>query len=179
MLGKILVSSIDGFLTAGIIVETEAYLPQGDPACHGCRGETRSNRSMFGEAGLAYVYPIHARYCFNVVTQKCGEPTAVLIRALQPTTGLDEMISRRSTEKRLDLCRGPARLCQALGIDRTQDGHDLTHSKQLWIDEQNAVPVEPHQVKRTERIGVTSAKEMPLRFVLSGCQYVSGPKRLR
>ena len=125
LLGKLLVSRSGGELTSGVIVETEAYLPHGDAACHAVRGETKSNRSMFGKAGLSYVYPIHAKYCFNVVAEEAGTGTAVLIRALQPEDGIETMMRRRQTARPLDLCRGPARLCQALAIDRGLDGHDL------------------------------------------------------
>ncbi len=181
LLGKQLVSLIEGQVTAGWIVETEAYLPEDDRACHAWRGSTPGNASMFGLAGRAYVYPIHSRCCFNVVTQSAGQGTAVLIRALQPTLGIATMLRRRKVHQLRDLCRGPARLCQALGIDRPLDGHDLTAGNTLWITAGSrgaSGPAAPVMLN-TERIGVTSAKELPLRFVVAGNRYASGPRRLR
>ena len=179
LLGKRLVSVQQGRLTAGWIVETEAYLPQDDSACHATRGKTPGNRTMFGDAGYAYVYPIHTRHCFNVVTQTANAGTAVLVRAIQPTCGIDTMMRRRSNARPVDLCRGPGRLCQAMAIDRVVDGHDLTQGKRLWIDDADSLTVEKEQVKVTERIGVTSAEDLPLRFVVAGNRYASGPKRMR
>ena len=121
LLGKRLVSMVDDQLTAGWIVETEAYLPENDSACHATRGQTPGNRSMFAAGGMAYVYPIHSRHCFNVVTQSAEAGTAVLIRAVQPVSGIATMMQRRANAKPLDLCRGPGRLCEALGIDRALD----------------------------------------------------------
>ncbi|MGI9516577.1 MAG: DNA-3-methyladenine glycosylase [Pirellulaceae bacterium] len=179
LLGALLVSRSQGQLTSGWIVETEAYLPMGDSACHAVRGETRSNQSMFGVAGLGYVYPIHAKHCFNVVAGVHGEGTAVLIRALQPCDGIKLMMRRRQTARPLNLCRGPARLCQALGIDRSHDGHDLTSGEPMWIQRPARGTFAYDQIRTTERIGVTSAEELQLRFVVADCRYVSGPARMR
>ncbi|MEM9411897.1 MAG: DNA-3-methyladenine glycosylase [Planctomycetota bacterium] len=178
LLGKILVSTIGGKKTSGIIVETEAYLSSGDPACHGARGRTKSNASMFEQAGLAYVYPIHAKYCFNITTESEGMPSAVLIRAIEPTLNLPTMRMRRKQESVLQLCSGPGKLCQALGFNRSIDGINLTRRKKVWI-EQNRSKIQPIKFFQTERIGVTSAKEMKLRFVIQGHRFASGPKRLR
>ena len=109
-------------ICSGRIVEVEAYLAEHDSACHAARGLTRKNRSMFGLPGRAYVYPIHSRYCFNVVTQAKGVPSAVLVRALEPLVGFSLMQQRRCREKPLEWVRGPGRLCQAFQIDRRQDG---------------------------------------------------------
>lgn len=166
-------------LTSGRIVETEAYLPVADSACHAARGQTPGNRTMFGPPGRAYVYPIHSRVCFNVV---CGEPglgTAVLIRAVQPEDGVATMIRRRGTGRIADLCRGPGRLCQALGIGRDDDGRDLAGDSRIWIDRLSAVPLEETMLRRTGRIGVTSASGLELRFVIAGNPWASGPRRLR
>ena len=133
---------------------------------------------MFEAAGTAYVYPIHSRFCFNIATQQEGEGTAVLIRAVQPLSGIDVMMQRRQTGKPIDLCRGPARLCEAFAINRQQDGIDLTNSSQLWLCDKPK-PIRRTEIIVTERIGVTSAENMQLRFALANCRYVSGPKRLR
>ncbi|ADB15266.1 DNA-3-methyladenine glycosylase [Pirellula staleyi DSM 6068] len=168
LLGKILVRQVRGqlgsMLLAGRIVETEAYLATGDPACHASRGMTRKNSTMFERAGLVYVYAIHARHCLNVVTEREGKPSAVLIRAIEPLVGLASMAQHRGIDlpgadagesrnsergqfltpdrapqfplKLLrDLARGPGRLCQALAIDRSLDKHDLLLGSQLWITE--------------------------------------------
>lgn len=179
LLGKRLVSVIGGQLTSGLIVETEAYLHTGDSASHSARGKTPSNQSMFGSGGFAYVYPIHAKHCFNVVTQSPGEGSAALVRSIQPIDGVASMLVRRQNEKILDLCRGPARLCQAMAIDRQADGRPLIQSSGLWIDNYRGITLPKKAIKRTQRIGVTSAEDKLLRFVVRNCQFVSGPKRMR
>lgn len=178
LLGKRLVRRSRDGLTTGRIVEVEAYLHAGDAACHASRGRTRSNKAMFGPPGHAYVYPIHARYCFNAVTQQRGLACAILIRAAEPLSGFELMQARRGCVTRLDLARGPARLCQALAIDRQLDHWDLTRGKRLWIDDQLPVSC-PLAIGQSVRIGVTSAHELPLRFFLVDNPFVSGPRKLR
>ena len=124
LLGTRLVRAVGRQVTAGTIVEVEAYLSCGDSACHASRGRTPRNAAMFGPPGHAYVYSIHARYCLNVVTQAEGIPSAVLIRAVEPLEGLALIGRRRAGAKRLDWTRGPARLCEAMAIDRALDGWD-------------------------------------------------------
>ncbi len=172
LLGMILVRRDRCGLAAGRIVETEAYLHEGDTASHSHRGRTPRNASMFGPAGRSYVYTIHARFCFNVVTDCRRIASAVLIRALEPLAGQQLMHRRRQVEKPRLLTRGPARLCEALAINRRLDGWDLTRGKRLWIAE------DPHdtgerEIRVSARIGVTSAKELPLRFFLAGNPHVS------
>ncbi len=179
LLGKRLVSEIDGRRTSGIIVETESYLAQGDSACHGSKKQTRKNEVMFGPAGFAYVYPIHARYCFNVVTESIGKPSAVLIRAVEPLEGIETMQQRRSIDRRTDLARGPARLCEALAVGPTLNGHDLTAGRFLWIEDATGDSLCDCEVITTRRIGVTSAKELLLRFAFHPHPFVSGPKNWR
>lgn len=176
LLGCLLVSTIAGKKAAGIIVETEAYLAKNDSACHGVQGMNRKNATMFDEAGRAYVYPIHAKHCFNCVTQAVDQPTAVLIRAIQPMVGIPIMKERRTTDKESNLCSGPAKLCQSLAIDRQSDGLDLTLGQKIWI-EQSDNP--PNKIKQTTRIGVTSAENLKLRFVIAGSAFASGPKYMR
>ncbi len=179
LLGQRLVSTVDGRLTSGQIVETEAYLHAGDSACHAARGPTPGNSSMFGPGGRSYVYSIHARWCFNVVTQNEGEGCAVLIRALRPLTGVATMMTRRQNGRPRDLCRGPARLSAALGIDKQLDGHDLTVGQRLWIDSYDALRIVDGQIRVTPRIGVTSAETLSLRYVIADNRYASGPAHLR
>lgn len=134
---------------------------------------------MFGPAGCAYVYPIHAKYCFNVVAQAENEGCAVLIRAVKPLEGIEQMTVRRHTDRIKDLARGPARLCQAFSIDRNDDGLNLERKNQIWIDDVQSMPVDQPVIKKTTRIGVTSNKRRLLRFVVRGNEFVSGPKYLR
>ena len=176
LLGQLLVSTIGGKRASGIIVETEAYLAHGDSAAHGFKGKTNKNSSMFGNAGFAYVYPIHAKFCFNAVTQSIDQPSAVLIRALAPVDGLLLMQERRRTQELRNLCSGPSKLCQALGIDQTVDGKNLTTRRSIWIQSTADIV---GSIKRTHRIGVTSAKQSKLRFVIAGSDFASGPKYMR
>jgi len=194
LIGKHLVTRIDGRRCSGRIVETEAYLSACDSASHGFKGLKKSNASMFGPSGTAYVYPIHARWCFNVVAGSEGEASAVLIRAVEPIEGLAKMRARRIGKSQtqagssdgfgevrragsaINLARGPARLCEAFGIDRQLDGASLIRRRKVWIErvEENSA----YQIKVTPRIGVTSAKNLPLRFVVQGCRFASGTKSL-
>lgn len=179
LLGMLLVSTLGGKRTTGIIVETEAYLAKGDSACHGYRGCMAKNRTMFGPPGFAYVYPIHAKYCFNVVTQSAGMPSAVLIRAVEPKSGIVTMQIRRSSSNRMNLCSGPAKLCQAMKIDRSNDGHDLSIRQGLWIETPASNAPVPIPIKSTRRLGVKTAQKRKLRFVLAGSPFASGPRYLR
>jgi DNA-3-methyladenine glycosylase len=178
LLGKQLVRQTRAGLLRGRIVEVEAYLSDEDPACHAARGKTRKNASMFGPPARAYVYSIHARWCFNVVTEPEDVPSAVLIRALEPLAGLPLMQQRRATDKPLDLARGPARLCQALDIDRNLDGWDLTCGARLWIADDGDFRFDAGQIAASPRIGISAAQHLPLRFFFRGNPFVSGPKYL-
>src|SRR5687767_2045780 len=127
LLGKVLVHKSFGGVTAGKIVETEAYLEQDDPANHAARGQTVRNAAMFGPPGYSYIYLIYGMYsCFNVVTGAEGVGEAVLIRALEPLEGIDVMQQRRSIQDVHKLCNGPGKLVIAMGITKELYGHDLT-----------------------------------------------------
>ena len=152
LLGKLLVAGAAG----GRIVEVEAYRGAADPASHAYRGLTARNRSMFGAPGLAYVYLSYGlHHCCNIVCWPEGTAGAVLVRALAPATGLAEMRARRpASQLEEDLCSGPGKLCQALGIDRRHDGEDLlaeTSPVRLLDD-----GFEVHDVRRGPRIGLGS-----------------------
>lgn len=155
----------------GIIVETEAYLADGDPASHSHRGPTRRNQAMFGPPGHAYVYTIHTRYCFNMVTERAGVGSAVLIRAIEPTIGIDLMKSRRRRERLLVLARGPGRLCEAMAIDLRMNGHDLVGSEELLIGRRRKKS-DP-SVDVSTRIGISSATDLLLRFTMESNRFVS------
>lgn len=177
LLGKILFRVVEGEILSGRIVESEAYLAVGDPACHGSRGKTRRNASIFGPPGHAYVYAIHSRWCLNTVADQPDLGCAALIRAIEPLRGISRMQEYRGTEKRLDLARGPGRLCEALAITRQLDGWDLTLGERLWIAEDAASEHKPWRLGISARIGVTSAHDLPLRFFVDRDPFVSGPKK--
>ena len=129
---------------------------------------------MFGPPGTLYVYPIHAKYCMNAVTQSTGTGSAVLIRAIEPVWGLSSMQRLRGTDDLSRLTRGPAMLCQALNVDRSLDHSDLVHSNIVGIFQSGQTVT---RLSRTARIGVTKAQERKLRFFIDGNWYVSGRRR--
>jgi DNA-3-methyladenine glycosylase len=178
-LGRRLVRTSAEGVTAGRIVEVEAYLPRDDPANHAHRGQTRRNAPMFGPPGHAYVYAIHARFCLNAVTEPAGVPSAVLIRAVEPLEGLELMQHRRGTSDPLNLARGPARLCEAFAIDRTLDGWDLTLGEQLWLTADPDRVRKSIQIATAPRVGVTAAEDLELRFFFTGSPFVSHVPRER
>ena len=174
LIGKRLVRETGEGVSAGRIVESEAYLSSRDPACHASRGMTRRNATMFGAAGHAYVYMIHSRWCLNAVTEDVGRGSAVLIRAIEPLEGIELMQERRGKERMLDLARGPARLCQALDVTKIHDGWDLTAGRELWIAADHEINGVPLVIARSGRIGIISAQRRLLRFYVAGNPFVSG-----
>ena len=170
LLGKIIVRLSGEGITAGRIVETEAYV-QGDPACHAFRGLTPRNRAMFGPPGHAYIYFTYGmHYCFNVVTAGEGVGEAVLIRALEPLEGISIMSKRRGREKITDLCSGPGKLVQAMGIGPDLYGHDLAGEPLVIL---GGEPGPGEAVVVTTRVGISAAADLPLRFYLQNNRYVS------
>jgi DNA-3-methyladenine glycosylase len=152
-------------------VETEAYGSQ-DPASHAFKGQTVRNAVMFGAPGHLYVYFTYGmHYCMNAVTGRAGEGTAVLLRAAEPIQGLDEMRRRRGRPRQRDLCSGPAKLCQAFGVDRSFDGADLVRGNDLWIAEGTAVP--RSLVVVGPRVGIRVGLEHAWRFSVGGDPHVS------
>src|SRR5262245_56989023 len=174
LIGKRLIRETSAGICGGRIVEVEAYLSRRDPACHASRGMTRRNASMFGPPGHAYVYMIHSRWCLNAVTEPAGTPSAILIRAIEPLFGLDLMHQRRRTDIVRDLARGPARLCEALAIDRTYDGWDLTLGRELWIADDPETNGKPLRIAQSGRIGISSAQRRLLRYFVKDNRFVSG-----
>ena len=157
LLGKKLVRQINGHELSGMIAETEAYCGHEDSACHAHRGKTQRNAVMFGKPGHAYVYFTYGmHYLLNLVTEEEENPCAVLIRALWPLTGIEEMEARRK-RKGKDLTNGPAKLCQALGIDKSFNGWDLTIGEELWVENYRKIPAK--SVMTTPRIGIDYAKK--------------------
>ncbi len=157
---------VDG--VGGPIVEVEAYHPD-DPASHGFRGRTARNASMFGPPGHAYVYRSYGiHWCLNLVCEEEGTAAAVLLRALEPTEGLDRMRARRRTRDERLLCAGPGRLCQALAVTREHDGLALDRPPFELRPRQRRV-----EVATARRIGITRAADLPWRYLLAGSRYVS------
>ena len=181
LLGRVLVHRSAAGLYAGVIVETEAY-DEADPASHSYSGMTARNQAMFGPAGVAYVYRSYGvHWCFNVVAGAPGRGAAVMIRALEPIAGIELMRQRRgcgdSARELRDLCRGPGRLCAALGIDAQHYGLHLDRAP-LWVANPTGRFRRPIP-RQTPRIGISRAQDIPWRFCVRDCVHVSGPTRLR
>jgi DNA-3-methyladenine glycosylase len=186
LLGCVVIHLTKDGLLAGEIVETEAYGPD-DPANHANRGMTKRNTSMFGPPGHAYIYRIYGIYwCFNTVTRPKGIGEGVLIRALQPLVGIEQMSTNRNTENIRMLCKGPGRLCQAMGISGELN-HTPLQKKPLWITTMDQFRmIMPSSVEmtlanstrelpvvQTSRIGIKQAVHLPWRFYLADNPYVS------
>lgn len=192
LLGKLLVRrEDDSTRLAGRIVETEAYLGADDAAAHSAAGKTQRTAVLFGPPGHAYVYFTYGmHYCMNISCEPEGRAGCVLLRALEPVSGIEEMLRNRKiqdqilrrsaprNDKARDpralrlLCSGPARLCQALGIDRPRDnGKDLLtpdSDLQLWDD-----GFRVKKIIETTRVGITKSADLPLRFYIAGSAYIS------
>jgi len=174
LLGKYLIRKLNtGEWIGGKIVETEAYLHEDDPASHSFRGQTSRNAAMFAPPGVLYVYTIHAKHCMNFSTEREGVGTAVLIRALQPIWGIEEMQRNRNQTELRKLASGPAKICQALSIDLQQNGCDLNGANWLAITPGSKVPKE--MILATPRIGISRGQELMLRYVIAGSQFASRP----
>ena len=171
LLGCVLVHETAAGLASGVIVETEAYLCTDDPACHAYRGPDMRNRTIFGGPGLAYVYLAYgAHRLINANCEEEGKGSAVLIRALRPLEGLELMAERRG---KADLCTGPGKLTQALGIELHQDGHDLTREPLTirWGEAPDG------EIVSTTRIGISRGFELPYRYLILEDPNVSVPPK--
>lgn len=176
LLGKVLVRAGPPAapLRAGRIVEVEAYRGAEDPASHAFRGETPRVRTMFGPPGHLYVYFTYGmHWCANVVCGDEGEGSAVLLRGLAPLTGLDAMREARgkAARRERDLCSGPAKLAQALGIGRELDGADLVAGADVWLLDDGVAP--PEAPVRTRRVGINVGVEPEWRWLVPGDPNVS------
>jgi DNA-3-methyladenine glycosylase len=172
LVGLVVVSTVGGERTAGRIVETEAYLGYDDPASHGyLHRRNARNAALFGPPGLWYVYLSYGmHWCANLVCQRAGLANAVLLRALEPIEGLDVMRRRRGRMPDRQLCSGPGKLCQALGITRDLDGLHMPRSTVVVL---RGEPVIGRTIAATPRIGITKAADWPLRFHLAGSPWTS------
>jgi DNA-3-methyladenine glycosylase len=163
---------VDGI--GGRIVEAEAYDHE-DPASHGYRGRTDRNASMFGPPGHAYVYRSYGiHWCLNLVCEEEGVASAVLIRALEPTYGLDQMRARRGIDDPRLFCSGPGKLCQALGVTRDHDGLPLDRPPFELRPRDAAI-----DLVSGPRVGITRAADLPWRYAEAGSRFVSRPASLR
>lgn len=181
LLGKLIIRRDRGIQIAGRVVEVEAYLGVDDLAAHAAAGLTARNAVLFGPPGYAYIYFIYGvHYCLNISCLPDGDAGGVLIRALEPVSGIAEMAAARgladldlTPERNLrKLASGPGRLCEALGITRPRDnGKDMLSARSdLQAADDGFTPAE---IDVTPRIGITKAAEMPLRYVIRGNAFVS------
>ncbi len=177
LLGKIHVRNFSNKLLAGRIVETEAYLCKNDEASHSFRGKSTRNKVMFSSSGLLYVYQIYGiHFCCNVVSGIIDEGSAVLIRAIEPIENIETMSLNRFGDKPLNhknlvnLTNGPAKLCQALAINLSDNGVNLLGDKIYILDSPH---ISKNNIVQTTRIGITKSKELPLRFYIKDNPFVS------
>lgn len=174
LLGKRLVRQTNDKRVSGIIVETEAYKGPTDVASHAVRGPESKAAPMFGEPGHAYVYFTYGmHYCMNCVTEPAGSGTGVLIRALEPVEGIEVMRNRRKRPNH-DLTNGPAKLCQALRIDRQMNRQDLLGDR-IWVEDAEKIP--GRKIRRTARVGISRGREHQWRFYVDGNPNVSAHPR--
>jgi DNA-3-methyladenine glycosylase len=188
LLGKLLVRKTPRGVLAGRIVETEAYLGEGDPAAHSAAGKTARNAVLFGPPGIAYVYFIYGNhYCLNVSCLPDGVAGGILFRALEPVAGIEQMAAARDVEivddtdlQKISILKkissGPGRLAEALGVTRERDNEKSFVSRRSDL----RIVQDGYRVRRiavTPRIGIVKAAEEPLRYLIAGNPFVSGPRQ--
>jgi DNA-3-methyladenine glycosylase len=166
LIGTKLIHEFKGRILSGMIIETEAYLGYKDSACHAYKRRTPRNSVMFGPSGVAYVYLVYGmHFMLNIVTEQIGNPCAVLIRAIEPIDGLTQMEALRG-KKDKDLSNGPAKLCQAMAIDKSLNGWKVTKGKCLWLESYKKIAAKLINVG--PRIGINYAlpvdRDAPLRY---------------
>jgi len=177
LLGCRLVRRIDGRCVSGVIVEAEAYVGEEDLACHCRHGRTPRNAVMFGKPGVAYVYFTYGmHWMFNIVTEREAYAAAILVRAVEPAEGIEQMRESRKQADLRSLCSGPARLTQALRINGRDNGVDLcARGTDIWIEAGEPLP--PRRIGRSPRVGVDYAPEpwrsKPWRFFVRDNPFVS------
>jgi DNA-3-methyladenine glycosylase len=170
LLGKLLTHRFEGEILSGRIVEVEAYGGQSDPGSHAFRGSTSRNRVMFGPPGYTYVYVSYGMHvCMNVVTDADGVAGAVLIRALEPARGIETQIRLRGGRPLRDLCSGPGKLCQALGITMADYGQDLCGERLFIEDDGTRIS----DVSVSTRVGLSAGGDSLLRWYVTGNPFVS------
>ncbi len=172
LIGKVLVRKSEEGLTSGVIVEAEAYTGEDDPASYAFSGRTKRSEIMYGPPGRAFVhftYGMH--HMLNLVTEREEFPAAILIRALEPREGISLMKKRRQTEELINLCSGPAKICQAFGIDRSHNGLSLSSSRSAIFIKEGEKRKE--ELIWTSRIGIGEGKERLWRAYLKGSPFIS------
>ncbi len=180
MLGKYIIHLDNGLKLSGRIVETESYMGPEDKASHSYNWrKTRRNKVEYLIGGHIYIYIVYGMYWqLNITTGKEGMPQCVLIRAVEPVEGIEEMMKRRKTSLLLNLTSGPGKLCQAFGFDKSHYGLDITRSSQVWLEDRRE-KIPRNEIVRTERVGIDYAEEWAhklWRFYLKSSPFVS--KRL-
>jgi len=172
MLGMLLQYRTERGTASGMIVETEAYVGEHDAACHAAAGLTTRTAPLYECAGIAYVYFIYGMYwCFNAVTRPSGQPSAVLVRAIEPVEGIDLMRRRRPHARRdRNLTNGPGKLCMALGITGSVNGQSLQRGSLVIRD---YAAISDSAVAVTPRIGIRHAADWPLRWLVRDNEFVS------
>lgn len=177
LLGKYIIRNYRGYKLVGKIVETEAYIGFDDQASHASRGKTKRNEVMFGYGGQAYIYMIYGKYyCLNIATEKSGFPAAVLIRAIEPISGIEQMAKNRNIKPmdKKNISNGPGKLCQALKIDKNLNGIGLQTEK-LWLANGKG-NINDSAIVSATRIGIDyagSSKDLLWRFYLKDNLYIS------
>jgi DNA-3-methyladenine glycosylase len=174
IIGKTLVRRYGDKLLAGKIVEAEAYLGEHDPAAHASHGRTKRTEVMYGNPGHVYVYNIHGHVCLNIVSEVEGTPGCVLIRAVEPLLGIDEMYRNRGREglKLTQLANGPGKLCKAMRIGMDMYGVDVT-AADSGLEMCQPIDENPLEIVASRRIGITKAAEWELRFTLLDSPFTS------
>lgn len=167
LLGKYLVRRLkNGVTVSGILSEVEAYLGEDDPAAHSFRGKTPRNQSTYKNGGHAYIHTMRHHVLMDVVTGNSNEPGSILLRAVFPKEGIEEMQRVRSRDTVLDLANGPGKLCQAFQISKDFDGEDLTTSTRIWLEDRKLV-IKPSEIFRTPRIGIGKGTDSLYRFIIN------------
>ena len=173
ILGKYLVRRIDEIFLVGKIVEVEAYLSTNDPAAHNFKGKTTRNKSLFSDAGKAYVHSMRQYNLIDIVTEGENLPGSVLIRALEPVEGIEIMINLAKTDVIEKLTNGPGKLCRAFDISRKHDGIDLTSAESpIFLCSLDSEIIDESIVKTT-RVGLSKAQELLLRFCIKDNPFIS------
>jgi len=174
LLGKILVRKIRDKIIAGRIVEVEAYIGEHDPAAHASSGRTERTKILYGEPGHAYIFKIRGYHCLNAVAEEKDSPGCVLIRAIEPLMGINEMKRLRGIhiKKDMDLTNGPGKLCQALEIDMDLYRADFTSGDSLLFIAESTEG-EDFETEITKRIGITKAADWKLRYTIKNNKFVS------
>lgn len=173
LLGKYLVKKEGNSYIVGKIVEVEAYLSSNDPAAHNFKGPTRRNKSLFSDAGKAYIHSLRQHCLIDVVTEGINVPGSVLIRALEPFDGIELMKENRRVEVIENISNGPGKLCKALNITRIYDNCDLTNKdSSIFICSLDA-DLEKDEISIGNRIGISKATNLQLRFYIKNSKYIS------